>query len=160
RRQRLLPATRTAPAPRGIQRKESKTTSAPGSVERSRTASGRRDGLDRGDVQWLLRRLRVIEAVAAAIDDLLDGKERDQYAGEGDRGVKGGNRRIRRQTETAKATQVVQVSEIDEADGDGEHNKADDDLCQHARRTVHRLGKCREVEMIVASGRDACARKD
>src|SRR5580704_14300681 len=43
---------------------------------------------NRGNSGWLLRRLGMIETIAAAIDQLLDGKQENQRAGKRDGSIK------------------------------------------------------------------------
>ena len=77
-----------------------------------------------------------------------------------DRGIERGDRRVRRQAETAKAPEIVEVAEPDQAERDAEHHEADDDLDDQARRAVHRLGDRGQIEMIVAAGGDRGADED
>src|SRR5580704_18035248 len=96
----------------------------------------------------------MIKAVAASVDDLLDREQRDQHPAQRNRRIERGNRRVRRQPEAAEPAQEIDVTEIDEAAGDGEDHGADPDLDEEARRPVYRLGNRREIEMIVAPGGD------
>src|SRR5690242_13429517 len=64
------------------------------------------------------------EAMAPAIDELLDGEEGDEDPGERNGGVVRGDRRHRRHAEAAEALQEVDVAEIDHAEGGEEDDAA------------------------------------
>ena len=108
----------------------------------------------------LQRRLGMVKAVADSVDELLDGEQRDQRAGQRDRGIERGDRRIRRQPETAEAPEIVDVAVIDQDPRHRQHHDADHDLDDQPRRAMHRLGDRRQIEMIVAAGGDGGADED
>src|SRR5713101_5765393 len=64
-----------------------------------------------------------LEAVTPAVYELLDGEQRDQDAGERDRGVERGDRGHRRHAEAAKTLGEIDETEIDHAEC-GEQNDA------------------------------------
>src|ERR1700674_3631613 len=116
--------------------------------------------LDGGHGARLFRRLRVIEAVAAAVDQLLDGKQENQYAGHGGRRVERRYRGHRGEPVAAKTPQIVAIPEVDETGGDHEDNHTNDDLHDQPRRAVQRVGKRRQVEVIIAPGCNRGADED
>ena len=107
------------------------------------------------------RRLGMVEAVAAAVDELLDGEQRDQER----RRAESRHRARQSACPTAGGScrsraEIVDVAEPDQAQRDAEHHEADDDLDDQPRRAVHRLRDRGQVEMIVAAGRDRRADED
>src|ERR1700719_5382001 len=102
----------------------------------------------------------MIKSFADAIDQLFDREQRDQRAGERYRRVKRGDRRAGRQPEAAKAPQIIDIAEPDQAERDAEHDDADDDLDDQPRRPVQRLGDRGQVQMIVAAGGDRGTNED
>src|SRR5437016_4806446 len=116
------------------------------------TPSGRGD-VDRRDGKGGLLRFGMIEAVAQAVDDLLDREQRDEHAAERDRRVERRNRRVRGQTKAAKSAKEIEIAEIYEAAGRRQNHKARDDLDDNTSLAVHRLGERGQVEMIVSSRR-------
>src|ERR1700674_1899421 len=110
------------------------------------------DGLDPRDGVGIVR-LGMIEAVAPAVDDLLDREQGDEDSGERDRGVKRGDRRVRGQAETAEAAKEIEIAEINEAAGHRQNHKASDNLDGEASIAVHRLGEGGQIQMIVSSCR-------
>jgi hypothetical protein len=100
-----------------------------------------------------LRRLGHSEAIAAAVDDLLDREQGDQHAGQRDRGIERRNRRIRGQPKAAEAAEEIDVAEIDQAARNSENDEARRDLDDEPRRAVHRFGESGEVEVVVAPRR-------
>ena len=75
----------------------------------------------------------MIETVAKAIDELLDGEERDQRAGDGNGCVQRRDRRHRRHPKAREAAQEVEIAEVDQAPRDGQHDNADDDFGNDGR---------------------------
>src|ERR1700730_17914573 len=80
---------------------------------------------DHGNGNRLLRRLEMIEAVAAAVDQLLDGEQKNQRAGKRDGRIERRDRGHRRQPEAAKPAQIIEVAEIDEASRDHQADGTD-----------------------------------
>jgi len=91
---------------------------------------------------------------------LFDRKHRDQHAGERYRRIKRGDRRAGRQPEAAKAPQVVDIAEPDQAERDAEHDDAM--MISTISRGVpcSRLGDRGQVQMIVAAGGDRGTNED
>src|SRR5437764_4047612 len=115
---------RTARARRDSRRTRSRTTSAPVRRVRSRSCPRLDPGaFNRRNHEILVRGLRMIEPVTDAVDQLLKRKQRDQYAGQRDYHIERGDRRARRQAEAAKAPEVVEIAEPDQARGHAEHDK-------------------------------------
>src|SRR5712671_2881297 len=105
------------PGRRDSRKRGSRTSSMRERRESSRAIPSGHDAVDRGDGKDRLVRLGMIEAVAAAVDDLLDREQRDERAAERDRRVKRCDRRVGRQAEAAKPTQEIEVAKIDQAAG-------------------------------------------
>ena len=109
---------------------------------------------DRRNIAVFLGWLGMIEPVANAVDELLHREQGDQRAGKRDRRIERGDRRPRWQPEAAEAPDIIDVAKIDEAGRHAEHDDADNDLDDHARRAVHRIRDRGQVQMIVAPGGD------
>src|SRR5882672_9138045 len=109
-------------------------------------------------VAWLGR--IALEAVAPAVDELLDGEQRDEKPRERDRGIERGERRHRRHAEIAQALDDVYAAEIHHAEGGEEHDAAVEDLGDQTGAPVHRFGDRGEIEMIGAPDRHAGADED
>ena len=117
-------------------------------------------GIDRRYRQVLVRRLGMVKSVCDAVDQLLDREQRDQQPGERNRRIERGDRRARRQPETAEAPEIVDVAEPDQAKRDAENHEADDDLDDQPRRAVQGFRDRGQVEMIVAAGGDRGANEN
>src|SRR3981081_4161195 len=102
----------------------------------------------------------MVEALGDAIDQLLDREQRDEDAGDRYSRIKRGDRRARWKAETAKAPEIVDVAEPDQAERNAEDDDADDDLDDQPRRPVQCLGDRGQVQMIVAAGGDRGADED
>ena len=96
----------------------------------------------------------MVKSLGDAVHQLLDRKQPDQQSGERDSRIERGNRRPRRQAETPKTSEVVDVAKPDQAKCHAENNDADNDLDDQARRAVQGIGDRGEVEMIIAAGGD------
>ncbi len=116
--------------------------------------------VDRRHRHQLVRRLVMLETIAAAIDKLLDHEQRDQETAQRDRRIKRGDRRHRRHAEGGKAAQEIEVTKINETERDAEHDHAGGDLDHQAGPAVQHFRQRREIEMIVAAGGDGGADKD
>src|ERR1700676_3351437 len=102
----------------------------------------------------------MIKSLADANDQLYAREQRDQHAGERYRRIKRGDRRTRRQPEAAKAPQIIDIAEPDQAERDAEHDDADDDLDDQPWRPVQRLGDRGQIQMIIAAGGDRGTNED
>src|SRR5262245_54572679 len=104
----------------------------------------------------MLRLLRfgMVEAVATTIDDLLDREKRDQNAGEGDRGIKRGDRCIRWQSKTAKTAEKIEIAVVDQAGSHYENNQPNNQFGGKTCAAAHRFRYGGEVEVIIAAGGD------
>src|ERR1700686_5830206 len=94
----------------------------------------------------------MVKSIFDAVDQLLDREQADQHAGERNRGIERGNRRARRQPETAETAEVVDIAEPDQTKRDAEHDEADTDLDDQPRGAVQRVRDRGQVQMIVAAG--------
>src|SRR3954471_16990784 len=99
----------------------------------------------------------MVKSVADAVDQLLDGEQRDQHARQRNDRIQRSDRRARRQAKTAKTPEVIEIAEPYQAGRDAENRDPDDDLDHEARRAVHRLGNRGQIEMIVAASSDGSA---
>ena len=79
---------------------------------------------------------KVLEKRLLVIGDV---PERDQDAGQGNRGIERSDRRARGQPETAEPAEKIDVAEPDQAKRDAENHDADQDLHDQARRAVDEL---------------------
>src|ERR1700676_63686 len=96
----------------------------------------------------------MIEAVADAVDQLLDREQPDQQPGERYRRIERGDRRPRGQPETAETPEKVDVTEPDQAKRHAEHHEADDDLDDQPWRAVQGFRDRGQIQVIIATGRD------
>src|SRR5712691_8920212 len=90
------------------------------------------------------------ETVAPAVDELLDGEEGNQHAGDRDRRVERGDRRHRRHAEAAEALPEIDVAEVDHAQRHREDDQPVERLDREPEPAGHPLGDGRQVEMVVA----------
>src|SRR5882724_833513 len=95
----------------------------------------------------------MVEAVTAAVDDLLDCEQCGQQAAQGNSSIERGNWRVGRQAKAAEAAQIIDVAEIDQANGNAEDDQTNDDLSGETRCSVQRFGKGGQIEVIVAARR-------
>src|SRR5215471_1087410 len=137
------------PARRDSRRRESRTPSGRERPQGSWTAVSGRTNRCGGR----LISLRVIEAVAATVDDLLDREQRDEDARDRDRSVEGGDRRIGGQTEAAEPAKEIEIAKVDQAARDRQDDEARRELDDETRRAVHRFRERGQVEVIVAPRR-------
>src|SRR5258708_8504315 len=86
------------------------------------------------DVHLFARLVGRFETVAPAVDELLDGEEGNQHAGDRDRCVERGDRRHRRHAEAAEALPEIDVAEVDHAERDCEHDQAAEGLDREPQR--------------------------
>src|SRR5215469_5021090 len=109
------------------------SSAGPSTYRSSATSRCGRDAFDRGDMRRRLGRLVARETVAKAVHQLLDRKQSNKNPADWDRRIEGGNRRHRGHAEAGKAAQEIQVTEIDEAERDHEHDEARGDLYNSPR---------------------------
>src|SRR5512136_1282482 len=95
-----------------------------------------------------LLRFRMVESVAATVDDLFDGEQSDQDSGNRNGCVKRSNRCVRRQAKAAEAAQVIQIAIINQAGGHHEHDQTNDQLSYQPWLAVHRFRDGSEIEMV------------
>src|SRR5437588_6220182 len=93
------------------------------------------------------------EPVAPAVDELLDGEQRNKLARKRDRRVKRGERRHRRHAEIAEPGEEIEIAEIDHAERRTENDEAIESLDHQPRSPGHCFGDRREAEVVIAPRR-------
>src|SRR5690348_14312339 len=100
------------------------------------------------------------ETVSPAVHHLLDGEKGNQNAADWNGDVKRCDRRHRWHAQAFEAVEKVQVTEVDHAKCDTEHDRPVEKLEEQAAIPAHRFGKHSEVEMVVAAGHHGNTKKN
>src|SRR6516162_6398701 len=109
---------------------------------------------------WLFEQVGMLEAVSQAINDLLDGEQRDQDAGYGNRRVKRSNWRQRRHPKAGKAAQEIKISKNDEAHRHTKYDEPSKDFDRGPESSAQALSDRSQIKMIVAARSDGGAKED